>query len=108
MFTKPSYAVEWFNVAISTNASSWIDLGDVKGQPTSIDIDPIVGVTLWEKYSYVRLTDILPDQTGSPFGEADIDAVGAISTVVPVPGAFLLGTIGLAVAGRKLRRRKTA
>jgi hypothetical protein len=28
-------------VDISTNAVTWIDLGDVLGQPTSIDIDSI-------------------------------------------------------------------
>ncbi len=39
----------------------------------------------------------------------DRDNAGAFqATIVPVPGAFLLGILGLAVAGRKLRRRRTA
>jgi len=99
---------EWFNAAISTDASNWIDLGDVKGQPTSIDIDAVSGVTAGTKYSYVKLTDIFPSQTDSPYGEADIDAVGAISSAppaVPVPGAVLLGMLGLSVAGAQLRKR---
>lgn len=42
----------------------------------------------------------------------DIEIIGANpsdvfhTSVVPVPGAFLLGMIGLGVAGRKLRRKK--
>ena len=43
------------------------------------------------------------DLTGYPFAGADIDAVKAF-TPVPVPGAVLLGALGLGVAGIKLRR----
>ena len=35
-----------------------------------------------------------------------LNATGAPLPVVPVPGAFLIGSIGLAVSGWKLRRRK--
>jgi len=35
-----------------------------------------------------------------------LNATGAPPPVIPVPGAFLLGCIGLAFAGRKLQRRK--
>lgn len=106
---------EWFNVQISIDASSWIDLGNVLGQPTSIDIDPIAGVTLWEKYSYVMLTDISPNQSGSPYGEADIDAIGAISSAppvvstVPVPAAvWLFGTAIAGFAGFSRYKKKAA
>lgn len=101
-------ATEWFNVAISKNAADWINLGNVLGQPTSIDIDPISGIVAGALYSYVRLTDVEPNQTGFPYGEADIDAVGAISSgaaaAVPEPATLLLfgtGLVGLAGVGRK-------
>lgn len=87
--------VEKFNVAISANLSDWIDLGDVFGQPTSIDIDANPLVEVGVQYLYVWLRDVPPNQSGAPFGEADIDAVGAISsgaavTPVPLPSSLLL------------------
>lgn len=100
--------VEIFNVAISQDGTTWIDLGDLDGQPTGIDIDAATGVVPFAQYSFVRLTDVDPSQTGSPFGEADIDAIGAISSAAPVaihaPGA--LAFLGLGFAGMMLRRRR--
>jgi MYXO-CTERM domain-containing protein len=100
--------VEVFNIAISQDLVNWIDLGDLSGQPTSIDIDAVAGVVQFAQYSYVRLTDVDPNQTGSPFGEADIDAIGAISSAPPVaihaPGA--LAFLGLGFAAMMQRRRR--
>ena len=100
--------VEVFNIAISQDLVNWIDLGDLSGQPTSIDIDAVTGVVQFAQYSYVRLTDVDPNQTGSPFGEADIDTIGAISSAPPVaihaPGA--LAFLGLGFAAMMLRRRR--
>jgi hypothetical protein len=75
--------VENMNVAISENGGEWVDLGDVSDQPIRIDIDNIATVDPDTFYRYVRLTDISPDQSGPPYGEADIDAVGA--TLVESP-----------------------
>jgi len=103
--------VERFNVSISTDNSSWIDLGNVSGQPTGIDIDSVEGVTLDTLYSYVRLRDDESiNQTGSPFGEADIIAIGAISSgvaAVPVPAAVWLFGSGLLGLVSVARRKKT-
>ncbi len=90
-------AVEYFNVAISIDTSTWIDLGDVLGQPTGLDMDGVAGVVLWAQYSYVRLRDVSPNQSGSPYGEADIDAVAAISSAPlhPVPEPLSLALFGL-------------
>ena len=100
-------AVETFFVSISTNLVDWVDLGSLSGQPGGIDIDSFSGVTFGTLYSYVRLMDDPnSNQTGFPYGEADIDAVGAISSGAPVPqvpipaAAFmfapaLLGFMGL-------------
>lgn len=102
-------AIEIFNVAISQNLSTWIDLGDLLGQPTSIDIDGVAGVIPFAQYSYVRLTDVSPNQSGSPFGEADIDAIGAISSAPPasVPGPAALALLGFGLIGVRLFKTRS-
>jgi len=91
-------AVEPTAVAISKNGTDWINVGQTEGSTRGVDIDAYLGsgVVLGDKYSYVKLTDLLPHQSDSPYEGADIDAVGAISSTspaVPIPGAiWLLGS----------------
>jgi len=102
-------AIEPTLVDISTNGLDWINVGSTGGGTSGIDIDAYIssGIVLGEKYSYVRLTDLLPHQSGSPYEGADIDAVGAISStgpVVPIPGSLWLlgsGLLGLVGITRK-------
>ena len=96
------------DVSISADGTNWIYVGSTSGADSGIDIDAYIGsgVLSGELYTYVKLVDLLPATTPYPLGGADIDAVGAISSVSPVPEPgtiFLLGTglIGLA----SLRRR---
>lgn len=106
-------AIESFNVQISTDNSTYIDLGNISGQPSGIDIDAFIGsgVVLGALYSYVLLTDVLPNQSGSPFAEADIDAVGAISSAppvnpIPVPAAvWLFGSAMIGLLGWKKKTK---
>ncbi|MCB1700888.1 MAG: PEP-CTERM sorting domain-containing protein [Pseudomonadales bacterium] len=99
--------VEDTYVEISKNGSVWYDVGKVYGSTAGIDIDAF-GFTSSDLFAYVRLTDdpLEGATTGVSVG-ADIDAVGAISTVaaVPVPAAAWL--FGSAIAGLAcLSRRK--
>lgn len=75
-------SIEPTSVSISVNGRDWIEVGQTEGSTSGIDIDSYIdsGVVLGEKYSFVKITDLLPHQSGSPYTGADIDAVGAISS----------------------------
>lgn len=90
-------------VDISKNGSDWFSVGKVFGATSSIDIDAF-GFTSADLFSFVRLTD--DPSEGSSSGRtvgADIDAVGAITTIkrdpppsVPDSGSTL-ALLGLAL-----------
>jgi hypothetical protein len=69
--------IEPFRVEISSDGGSWIDLGVVRGQPSTLDIAGRGAPG--QKYSLVRITDAGSHMSGSPYAGADIDAVGAIN-----------------------------
>jgi hypothetical protein len=101
-------------VDISADAVTWFSVGKVFGSTSSIDIDAF-GFGSMDFFSYVRLTDD-PNEggaTGVTVG-ADIDAVGAISTVprdVPDAGQLVvligLWLLALAAFQRTLARLRT-
>lgn len=93
-------------VDISVDGIEWFSVGKVFGTTSGIDIDSF-GFGSANLFSYVRLTDDYFEggTSGASVG-ADIDAVGAITTIpvnVSEPASLLLiglGLIGLGVATR--------
>ncbi len=94
-------------VEISADGAIWFAVGSVFGTTSGIDIDAF-GFDSTDTFGFVRLRDD-PDegsQGGASVG-ADIDAVGAISTIqtAPEPGAFALVALGLAAVGYRRTRK---
>lgn len=89
--------IEPTDVFISQDGNAWISVGSTEGGARGINIDAFTqnGVVLGEKYSYVKLIDLLPSQSTSPWEGADIDAVGAISSTQAVAGACASGTVSV-------------
>jgi PEP-CTERM motif len=96
-------------VEISKDGVTWSSVGKVFGATSGIDIDAF-GFGVADRFRFVRLTDDTNegDQAGDTVG-ADIDAVGAISSVtaaIPEPQTYALMLAGLGVVGAIARRRR--
>jgi len=73
--------VESTFVEISEDGLTWHSVGSVNGATSEIDIDAF-GFTSADQFHYIRLTDDTNEgSSGTSTPGADIDAVGAISTV---------------------------
>jgi hypothetical protein len=95
-------------VQVSSDGVTFVNVGKVFGATSGIDLDAF-GFGTDAMFSYVRLIDDTnaDNQTGITVG-ADIDAIGAISTVpvttaVPEPSTLLLLASGAAVLGARRR-----
>lgn len=68
--------VETMHVRISEDGEKWLDAGQVKGQPASLDISKVA--TPGRPYRFVEVEDVGSACTASTAG-ADIDAIGALN-----------------------------
>lgn len=101
-------SVEAMTVEISKDGTTWISVGQVSGTVAGVDLDAY-GFGVNDRFAYVRLTDVYSNSygTGASAG-ADLDAVGAISTVaVPEPSSVAMMLAGLMGLGWLVRRRGT-
>lgn len=73
--------IEIMIIDVSEDGVNWINVGTISGQPSSIDIDAAPGISPTGLYRFVRITDDALDQPGGVFPGAEIDAVGAISSL---------------------------
>ncbi|MEO1615074.1 MAG: GEVED domain-containing protein [Planctomycetota bacterium] len=88
--------VESVRVEISRDGITFFDVGNVGGLTNQIDIDAF-GFGPNDRFAFVRVTDERQgDNTGTSIG-ADIDAIGAISSV-PVD-TYNPGGIGVSISG---------
>lgn len=89
-------AIESVMVEISRDGESFVNVGTIGGLTNQIDIDQF-GFGPNDRFAFVRLTDLRQGDTdGSALG-ADIDAIGAISSV-PVD-TYTAGGLGISISG---------
>lgn len=89
-------AVESVLVEISRDGSLFQNVGIVGGLTNTVDLDAF-GFGTQDRFAFVRLTDLRQGDTNTLTLGADIDAVGALSSV-PVE-VFAAGGVGISLTG---------
>ena len=74
-------AIERLRLAISPDAITWTEAGNISGGTAEVDIAKVVKPG--DRFRYVRVTD-LKSQCGGPYPGADIDAIGAIGSAFQI------------------------
>lgn len=77
--------VEKAEIAVSTDGINWIEVGNIEGSTSGVDLDSYIGkgIKANGQYRFVRIIDDYKDRSDkAPYAGADIDAIGAITTVV--------------------------
>jgi len=78
-------AVEATSLEISVDGRTWIPIGRIEGSTRGVDIAGFVSAG--QRFPFVRLCDFPDGNTsGAPWAGPDIDAIGAIGSVVRPPG----------------------
>lgn len=80
--------VEKAAISVSSNGESWIDVGTIEGATSAVDLDRFIGqgIEADGRYTYVKIVDDSADhEQNAPYAGADIDAVGAISSIAIEP-----------------------
>lgn len=91
-------------VHISSDGVNWLYVGTAAGGSAGVDIDPYL-TNPGQTFSYVKVTDM--NGLGAFNAGADIDAIGAISTLaVPEPASWALMIMGFGMAGAVTRSRR--
>lgn len=88
--------IESVSVEVSRDGLTWISVGTAGGLSNRIDIDAF-GFTPQDRLTFVRLTDLRQGDRNSLSTGADIDAVGALSSVPA--DVYVAGGTGVEVTG---------
>ena len=95
-------------VQVGFDGNVWHDLGEVDDGYYPMDLEVIVGVELLNLDGTLNVTINVSNPGCTATAWLDHSVLYGNVSVVPVPGAVLLGVLGLSAAGIKLRKNRAA